>query len=117
MRKTFQALHHQVGVKLLDERHDQLGRIHPVILHRNQHHCDHNAGGDLKPQLRPSRKSQVPLMRHFDVIVGKANGRKCAGGKHRDPYEAIAQVRHNKVGTTTAIAISNPPIVGVPAFF
>ncbi len=87
-----QLLNHQVGMKLFDEGHHQLGRIGVARLHGNQRHRDQDAHGNLQAQLGFRGEPQIPSVHHFDVVVGKSNGGEGAGGKHRDPYEQVAQV-------------------------
>ena len=70
-----------------------------------------------KPSLALRGEPQIAAVHHFDVVVGKSDGGEGAGGKDRDPDERLLRSAHSRVGTTMEMAISRPPMVGVPAFF
>ena len=48
LRMMLQRPDHQVGMKLLQEGHDQLGGVHTIGLHRDQQRRYHDAGRDLQ---------------------------------------------------------------------
>src|SRR5258706_8086385 len=117
MWKAFQVLHYQIRMELLEKWHNQLGRIHPIGLHGDQHHRNHDAGCDLQPQLCPPRQPQVPAVHHFCVIVSKSNRRKRARSENRDPYEPVAQVRPQQRRHHDGYGDQQPPHRRSPGFF
>ena len=50
------------------------------------------AGQALQPKLLPGGEAQIPPVHHLGVVIGKANRGVRAGGEHRNPHEAVAQI-------------------------
>src|SRR5579864_1344410 len=96
MRILLQASDNQVGMELLKEWNDQLGRIHAEGLHRDQHGRDHDAGENLQPKLGFSSQSQVALLRDLRIVIAESDSGKGADRKDCDPDKAIAQIRPKK---------------------
>ena len=93
---AFQASDHQVGAKLFDERHQQLGGIEAARLHCDQRNRDQNAGDNLKPHFCFAGQSQIPPIDNLNVVVAETDRGKGRGGKHSDPNETVAQVSPQK---------------------
>ena len=60
MRIALQASDDEVGPKLFDERHQQLGRIEAARLHGDEGDRDQNAGGNLKSYFCFAGQTQIP---------------------------------------------------------
>ena len=66
MRIPLQTLHHQIGMKLLEKRHDQLGRIHVEVCMAISIDAITMLVGDLQAQLGAPVS---PRLRRCDTLV------------------------------------------------
>ena len=69
-------MHDEIGMEILEERHDQLRRIDAVVQQRDQHYTRHQAGEHLVAEFRPHGKTFVMAADDFFVIVNETDGRK-----------------------------------------
>ena len=103
-----QPIHHQVGMKLLQKWHHQLGRVHAAVLHGNEGYRDQKAGEYLQSEFCPRRESQISLVNNFGVVIRKTNGCKSCGGEHGHPYKGIAEVGPKQRGNNDGDCDQHP---------
>ena len=70
-----------------------------------------------RPSFALPVKPQISAVHDLDVVVGETDGGESGVAKNAIHTNRLLRSAHSKVGTTMEIAISRPPMVGVPAFF
>ena len=93
---------HQVRAEVLQERHDQAGRVQAVSLQSTQHRAHEDGCQELVDQLGARGQAQVAAMDHLQIIVGETDGAEGQGREHGDPDEAVGQVSPQQRGNQHA---------------
>ena len=87
LRIVPQAVDHQVGPELLEERHHQVGGVLSAVCKTISATAIRTLVSNLEPSLARAGQAEVAAVHDFEVVVGKPDGREGAGGKHGDPDE------------------------------
>ncbi len=102
---------------MLQEGHDQAGRVQAVGLQRAQRRADGDGRQELVHQLGARGQAQVAAVDNLQIVVGETDGPK---GQRRHARRSrrsdCARSAHNSVGISMPTTIRTPPMVGVPAF-
>src|SRR6185312_10575912 len=82
----------QMRVKMLEERHAELGGVVALRLHGNERDGDGGGNEELRAELGPSGEAKVAPMDDLDVVIGKTDGSKGQRGTHGQPDERVGQI-------------------------
>ena len=76
-----------------------------------------DAGRDLQSELGAAGQAEIAAVRHLRVVVGESDGSERDVENTAIQMKRLLRSAQSSVGTTMAMTMSRPPMVGVPAFF
>ena len=92
------------GRKRLKKRHHQVGGVHALTAHGEQHQRDGDSADDLQAHLLRRGQAEIAPLDDLDVIIGKTDGAEGQRGTHHQPDEGIGEIapqqRRQKDGDT-----------------
>ncbi len=93
-----QRMDGEIGPKALEKRHHEMGGVHALTAHGQQHQRNGHAGDDLQAHLLRRGQAQIPPLDDLDVVIGKTDGAEGQRGKHHQPDEGIGKVAPQQRG-------------------
>src|SRR5258706_997239 len=98
VRRTQQRMNDQVRMHALQERNHQLCGIRTARGKNEQTNAHQRAHKNLQQQFVLAAESEIPLLRHFRVIVDESDSRKRQQREQREQHKTVSEVRPQQSG-------------------